>query len=75
MSVYLIDKYKYMIGRDIQIEQLNEALVSPKSSFIAITGRRRVGKTFLIDEVYKKNICLRVTGIQGGDLKAQIVNL
>ena len=74
MYIYLIDKYKYMIGRDIQIEQLNEALVSPKSSFIAITGRRRVGKTFLIDEVYKKNICLRVTGIQGGDLKAQIVN-
>lgn len=63
-----------MIGRDIQIGQLNEALSSSKSSFIAITGRRRVGKTYLVDEVYKKNICLRVTGIQGEDLKAQIVN-
>lgn len=63
-----------MIGRGLQIEQLNEALNSSKSSFIAITGRRRVGKTYLIDEVYKKNICLRVTGIQDGDLKAQLVN-
>ncbi len=63
-----------MIGRGLQIEQLNEALNSSKSSFIAITGRRRVGKTYLIDEVYKKNICIRVTGIQDGDLKAQLVN-
>lgn len=63
-----------MIGRVEQIIQLNEALLSVKSSFIAITGRRRVGKTYLIDEVYKKNICLRVTGIQGEDLKTQIVN-
>ncbi|MDZ7898116.1 MAG: ATP-binding protein [Arcicella sp.] len=63
-----------MIGRDLQLNQLNEALNSSKSSFIAVTGRRRVGKTFLIDEIYKKNICLRITGIQGEDLKAQIVN-
>lgn len=63
-----------MIGREQQITQLNEALESTKSSFIAITGRRRVGKTYLIDEVYKKNICLRITGIQSGDLTAQITN-
>jgi AAA+ ATPase superfamily predicted ATPase len=63
-----------MIGRDIQIKQLNEALVSSKSSFIAVTGRRRVGKTYLIDEIYKRNICIRITGIQSGDLTAQIVN-
>jgi uncharacterized protein len=63
-----------MIGRDIHITQLNEALQATKSSFIAITGRRRVGKTYLIDEVYKKNICLRITGIQGGDLNSQIIN-
>lgn len=63
-----------MIGRDKQINQLNETLNSSKSSFVAITGRRRVGKTYLIDEVYKKNICLRVTGIEGGNFKAQVVN-
>lgn len=74
MYVFLIDNSKYMVGRGLQIDQLNEALNSSKSSFIAITGRRRVGKTYLIDEVYKKNICLRVTGIQDGDLKAQLVN-
>lgn len=63
-----------MIGRDNQIKQLNEALSSSKSSFIAVTGRRRVGKTYLIEEIYKKHLCLTVTGIQGGDLKTQIVN-
>jgi uncharacterized protein len=63
-----------MIGRDIQIAQLNEALEASKSSFIAVTGRRRVGKTYLIDEVYRKNICLSTTGIQGVDMKSQIIN-
>jgi predicted AAA+ superfamily ATPase len=63
-----------MIGREIQISQLNEALNLPKSSFIAVTGRRRVGKTYLIDSIYEKNICLSVTGIQGGDSKSQMNN-
>jgi uncharacterized protein len=63
-----------MIGRENQIAQLNEALNTPKSSFIAVTGRRRVGKTYLIDSIYEKNICLTVTGIQGGNLKSQINN-
>ncbi|PWK27653.1 hypothetical protein LV89_01544 [Arcicella aurantiaca] len=63
-----------MIGRDNQIQQLKEALSSEKSSFIAVTGRRRVGKTYLIEEIYKKHLCLTITGIQGGDLKMQMVN-
>jgi uncharacterized protein len=63
-----------MVGRETQTEQLHEALNSSKSAFIALTGRRRVGKTYLVDEVFKKNICLRVTGIQDGDTKTQILN-
>ncbi|MEY4539938.1 MAG: hypothetical protein RLZZ306_1695, partial [Bacteroidota bacterium] len=63
-----------MIGRENQISQLNEALNLSKSSFIAVTGRRRVGKTYLIDSIYEKNICLSVTGIQGGDSKSQMNN-
>jgi uncharacterized protein len=63
-----------MVGRETQTEQLQEALNGSKSAFIALTGRRRVGKTYLVDEVFKKNICFRVTGIQDGDTKTQILN-
>jgi uncharacterized protein len=63
-----------MIGRETQTKQLQAALNSSKSAFIALTGRRRVGKTYLVDEVFKKNMCLRVTGVQDGDTKTQIIN-
>jgi uncharacterized protein len=63
-----------IIGRHNQIERLEEALKNDTSSFIAVTGRRRIGKTFLIDTVFEKQICFRITGIQGVDMKAQVNN-
>lgn len=51
---------------------MTDALAHNKSDFIAVTGRRRVGKTYLIDQVFEKNMCLRVTGIQDGSAKEQI---
>jgi uncharacterized protein len=63
-----------MIGRENQIALINETLQLGKSSFVAVTGRRRVGKTFLIDQLYGDAMCLRVTGIQGGTTVIQINN-
>ncbi len=63
-----------MIGRKEQIATMTELLEFKKSYFVAVTGRRRVGKTYLIDQVYKDNICFRVTGIQDGDQQTQINN-
>lgn len=63
-----------MIGRVQQIKQMEKLLSKRSSSFVAVTGRRRVGKTYLIDEVYKSYYCLSVTGIQDADTKTQIRN-
>ena len=63
-----------MTGRKEQTTQMKELLKLHKSYFVAVTGRRRVGKTFLIDQVYEKHMCLRVTGIQDGDMSSQIYN-
>ncbi|MBK8281826.1 MAG: AAA family ATPase [Saprospiraceae bacterium] len=63
-----------MISRTLQIAQMKDILHLKRSSFVAVTGRRRVGKTYLIEEVYKKHICLSVTGIQSGDKQTQIIN-
>ena len=64
-----------MIGRQEQKQIMEDALSTNKSSFVAITGRRRVGKTYLIKQVYQKNMCLSITGIQHASLQAQINNV
>lgn len=63
-----------MVGRKEQIDTMTELLDLQKSYFVAVTGRRRVGKTYLIDQVYKDHICFGVTGIQDGEQKVQIAN-
>ena len=40
-----------IIGRKQEIAELNRYYGSGRAEFIAIYGRRRVGKTFLINEV------------------------
>ncbi len=63
-----------MIGRTQQIAIMTDALQLQRSSFMALTGRRRVGKTFLIEQVYQHYFCLKVTGIQGANTQEQINN-
>lgn len=63
-----------MAGRKEQEDLLNSFITRKKSAFLAVTGRRRVGKTYIIDEVYGKHFCLRITGIQDADMQVQINN-
>jgi hypothetical protein len=63
-----------MVGRKEQVEIMLDTLKKNKSSFVAVTGRRRVGKTYLIDQVYAMNFCFKVTGIQNAGQESQIVN-
>ena len=61
-----------MTGREYEIERLNESLKSTESELIAVYGRRRVGKTYLIRNVYEKYIKFEVTGLYGGNKKKQL---
>jgi uncharacterized protein len=63
-----------IVGRKEQLLQIESLLHSEKAEFVAITGRRRVGKTFLIDQSFEKNICFQMTGIQNANQKAQLEN-
>ena len=42
-----------MVGRKKEIRQLEELYNNGKAEFVAIYGRRRVGKTYLVDETLK----------------------
>jgi uncharacterized protein len=63
-----------MIGRQQEQVILNEALTSKKSELIAIYGRRRVGKTFLIREHYAKQKIFENSGLFKATLKEQLAN-
>jgi uncharacterized protein len=53
---------------------LENALNSNKPEMVAVIGRRRVGKTFLVKSVYEKNIDFEVTGIQHATRREQLRN-
>ena len=63
-----------MIGRKIEKERVEQLLISGRSEFLAVTGRRRVGKTYLIDALLGDYYCFSMTGIQNGSTKTQLVN-
>ncbi|MBQ9649137.1 MAG: ATP-binding protein [Prevotella sp.] len=51
-----------LIGRDNERKILQDALADEYSQFIAVYGRRRVGKTFLIRESYDYHFTFQFTG-------------
>ena len=61
-------------GRDREVKHLRSLLRSNKSSFLGVTGRRRIGKTFLIDAVCKRNLVFSLTGIKDGSIEQQLRN-
>ena len=62
------------IGRIGEREILEKALFSPKAEMISVIGRRRVGKTFLIQSVYGDKIDFEITGIQYATRTQQLRN-
>ena len=56
-----------IIGRKKEIKELKELFYSGKAEFVAIYGRRRIGKTFLIDEALKGKITFRHAGLSPVD--------
>ena len=48
-----------MIGREREIKELNKLYEKNKAELIAVYGRRRVGKTYLIDETFADRLTFR----------------
>ncbi|MBQ0028921.1 MAG: ATP-binding protein [Bacteroidales bacterium] len=61
-----------IIGREKEIATLQELLHSDESQFVAVYGRRRVGKTYLIREAYNYDFVFQHTGTYGATRKQQL---
>ncbi|MDR1594321.1 MAG: ATP-binding protein [Prevotellaceae bacterium] len=63
-----------IIGRIDEQEALKEYVESDKSEFMAIYGRRRVGKTFLIRQFFNDKFAFYVTGLANTGMRTQLEN-
>ncbi|MBF0360981.1 MAG: AAA family ATPase [Oligoflexia bacterium] len=64
-----------IIGREAEVKILDTICRTSRSEFVAVYGRRRIGKTFLIRKYFsKKNDCLyfEASGIKDGNTKKQL---
>lgn len=63
-----------IIGRENELAILKKVSTSSKSEFVAVYGRRRVGKTYLVREYYQNKFSFHCTGLAKGRTKAQLKN-
>lgn len=63
-----------LVGRKNEINSFGNLYESRSSEFIAVYGRRRVGKTFLIRNVFSKKFTFQLTGIANVTLQDQLTN-
>ena len=63
-----------LVGRIKEVKLLRQLYNSERSEFIALYGRRRVGKTFLIKQLFKEQFAFQVTGLSNVGLQQQLNN-
>jgi len=51
-----------IVGRENEIAKLDRCMEASSSQLIIVYGRRRVGKTFLINEYYDNSFAFKITG-------------
>ena len=63
-----------LTGRKEEQEILLTALASGEAEMVAVFGRRRVGKTYLIRQTFQQHIAFEVTGLQNSNNAGQLQN-
>lgn len=60
-----IQENKSFVGRDFERKRLAAISLANEASIVVVYGRRRVGKTELIEQVFRKRNLLKFEGIEG----------
>jgi uncharacterized protein len=63
-----------VVGRFAEIEIMQNLIDDDASNFLAMYGRRRIGKTYLIREFYKPHMVFEASGIHEKDINQQLEN-
>ena len=60
-----------MIGREKETRRLNDLYNSSNAELVAVYGRSRVGKTYLINETFKDKMVFHHAGLSPAELDKQ----
>ncbi len=64
-----------IVAREKEVKELEGVLKSESAEFLAVYGRRRIGKTFLIHKFFQdKGLYFEFTGIKDASLSTQLKN-
>jgi len=63
-----------IIGRKTEISTLEDVFSSKSSEFVAVYGRRRVGKTYLVRETFSDKFTFEISGLANASTKEQLLN-
>nr|MCR5203876.1 ATP-binding protein [Lachnospiraceae bacterium] len=61
-----------IIGRRDEIYELERCEKSNKSELVCVYGRRRVGKTYLVEQTFSDYFAFRATGVETGNTRTQL---
>jgi len=61
-----------LVGRHDELKRIQRLINSDNSELLAVTGRRRVGKTFLIREAFEGRMFFQFTGLYQSTLDVQL---
>lgn len=61
-----------IIGRKNEIAELKRCYNSGRAEFVAVYGRRRVGKTFLVNELFHDDVVFHHTGLSPYDRQRRV---
>lgn len=63
-----------IIGRIEECRRLEKCMRADNAQLMIVYGRRRVGKTFLINQYFNNNFAYKLTGVYGQDKEFQLKN-
>jgi len=75
MKFFKVKIKKNFIGRRRELEELNKISSAKEASIIIMYGRRRIGKTELLEQAFRNRNILKFEGIEGLSDKAQFANV
>ena len=61
-----------LIGREKEQAELRRCYESERSEFVVVYGRRRIGKTFLVNKVYGESLAFHFTGYHNAPMERQL---
>ncbi len=61
-----------IVGRKKELAQIDQYYKSGKAEFIAVYGRRRIGKTYLVRQYFKNQFAFDMTGVMEGSKSEQM---